>query len=85
IEYLQLAHGGAQRFLPSEPMAALDVRFLDRFFDLHVMTPVQCAVEGALTGDAARREAAHAYAAGKLDLAYAWLDDRLADRTWAAG
>ncbi|WP_322007559.1 glutathione S-transferase family protein [Paraburkholderia tropica] len=85
IEYLQLAHGGAQRFLPSEPMAALDVRFLDRFFDLHVMTPVQCAVEGALTGDAARREAAHAYAAGKRDLAYAWLDDRLADRTWAAG
>lgn len=85
IEYLQLAHGGAQRFLPSEPMAALDVRFLDRFFDLHVMTPVQCAVEGALTGDAAQREAAHAYAAGKLDLAYAWLDERLADRTWAAG
>src|SRR5262245_20034809 len=35
IEYLQLAHGGPVPLLPSEPMAALDVRFLDRFFDLH--------------------------------------------------
>ncbi|CAG9226529.1 Glutathione S-transferase [Paraburkholderia tropica] len=85
IEYLQLAHGGAQRFLPHDPMAALDVRFLDRFFDLHVMTPVQRAVEGALTGDPAQRDDARAYAASKLDLAYAWLDKRLAGRTWAAG
>ena len=37
IEYLQLAHPGPVRLLPADPMAALDVRFLDRFFDLHVM------------------------------------------------
>lgn len=37
IEYLQIAHPGPVRLLPSEPMAALDVRLLDRFFDLHVM------------------------------------------------
>lgn len=36
IEYLQLVHPGLVRLLPADPVAALDVRFLDRFFDLHV-------------------------------------------------
>ncbi len=50
IEYLQLAHPGPVRLLPADPMAALDVRFLDRFFDLHVMNAMQHAVDGALSG-----------------------------------
>ncbi|WP_375739827.1 glutathione S-transferase family protein [Pseudomonas boanensis] len=85
IEYLQLAHGGALRLLPTEPMAALDVRFLDRFFDLHVMSPVQHAVSGALTGDAAKRRDGLETAVEKLERAYAWLEGHLADRLWAAG
>ena len=85
IEYLQLAHPGPVRLLPADPIAALDVRFLDRFFDLHVMTPVQRAVDGALSGDAAKREEGLAFAAQKLELAYAWLESHLAQRTWAAG
>jgi glutathione S-transferase len=85
IEYLQLAHPGAARFLPDDPMAALDVRFLDRFFDLHVMSPVQLAVGGALTGNPERRQEALARATDKLALAYAWLEGRLAGGAWAAG
>jgi glutathione S-transferase len=85
IEYLQLAHPGPVRLLPADSMAALDVRFLDRFFDLHVMQWVQHAVNGALTGDAVKREEGLALAAKKLDLAYAWLEKQLAGRTWAAG
>jgi glutathione S-transferase len=85
IEYLQLAHPGPVRLLPANPVAALDVRFLDRFFDLHVMQWVQHAVNGALTGDAVKREEGLALAAKKLDLAYAWLENELAGRTWAAG
>lgn len=85
IEYLQLAHPGPVRLLAAEPMAALDVRFFDRFFDLHVMTPVQRAVDGALTGDAAKRADGLAFAEQKLELAYAWLETQLAGRTWAAG
>jgi glutathione S-transferase len=85
IEYLQLVHPGAVRLLPADPMAALDVRFLDRFFDLHVMTPVQRAVDGALTGDLAKREDGQAFASTKLELAYAWLEGHLAGKTWAAG
>lgn len=85
IEYLQLAHPGGVRLLPEAPMDALDVRFLDRFFDLHVMTPVQLAVGGALTGDPVKRAEALTQSVKKLGLAYAWLDSQLADRTWAAG
>lgn len=85
IEYLQLVHPGPVRLLPADPMAALDVRFLDRFFDLHVMTPIQRAVDGALSGDAARRADGLAFAQEKLELAFAWLDAQLAGRTWAAG
>jgi glutathione S-transferase len=85
IEYLQLAYPGRLALLPADPMAALDVRFLDRFFDLHVMSPVQHAVGGAMSGDPAKRRDALAHAAEKLDWAYAWLEQRLAGRTWAAG
>jgi glutathione S-transferase len=85
IEHLQLAHPGPVRLLPADPTAALDVRLLDRFFDLHVMTPMQHAVAGALTGDPVKRQEAMAHAADKLDRAYAWLDGQLAGRTWAAG
>lgn len=85
IEYLQVAHPGPLRLLPDDAMQALDVRFLDRYFDLHVMTPVQHAVGAALSGDAAKTEEGRAFAGDKLDLAYAWLETRLAGKTWAAG
>ena len=85
IEYLQLTHPGPVRLLPDDPLAALDVRFMDRFFDLHVMNMVQHAVNGALTGVPAKRADALATATEKLELAYAWLDGNLAGRTWATG
>ena len=85
IEYLQLTHPGPMRLLPADPMAALDVRFLDRFFDLHVMNAAQHAVDGALTGDPVKRQEGLALAADKLERAYAWLEGHLAGRTWAVG
>ncbi len=85
IEYLHLNHPGPVRLLPEEPMSALEVRFLDRFFDLHVMSPVQHAVSGALSGDPIKRADGLAHAQEKLELAYAWLETQLTDRTWAAG
>lgn len=86
IEYLQLHHPGPVPLLPADPAAALRVRFLDRFFDLHVMTPMQAAVAGALTGDPARREEGMAMAAKNLERAYAWLEKQLASTDeWAAG
>jgi glutathione S-transferase len=85
IEYLHLTHPGPVRLLPDDPLDALDVRFMDRFFDLHVMSMVQHAVNGALTGIAAKRADALATATEKLELAYAWLEGHLAGRVWAAG
>src|SRR5690349_1856886 len=40
IEHLGAFHPGPVRLLPPDPKAALDVRFLDRFFDNYVMTPM---------------------------------------------
>lgn len=85
IEYLQLKHPGPVRLLPDDPMAALEVRFLDRFFDLHVMNAAQHAVDGALSGDPVKRQDGLALAVEKLERAYAWLDRTLAGHTWAAG
>ncbi len=85
IEYLQLRHPGPVQWLPADPMVALDVRFLDRFFDLHVMDPIQHAVGGALTGDPEKRREAVAQTLERLARAYTWLEGALAGRTWAAG
>ena len=85
IEHLQLAHPGPVPLIPAAPRAALDVRFMDRFFDLHVTAPVQHAVNAALTGNAERKAEGVAWAAEKLEKAYAWLEGMWAGRTWAAG
>jgi glutathione S-transferase len=85
IEYLALKHPGPVRLLPPDAMAALDVRFLDRFFDLHVMDAAQHAVDGALTGDPVKRADGQALAEKKLERSYAWLEGALAGREWAAG
>ena len=85
IEHLQLKHAGPVRLLPDDPAEALQVRFLDRFFDNDVMTPMQKPVAEALRADAGRLAEAHAEARRALDLAYGWLEPLLAGRTWAAG
>jgi glutathione S-transferase len=85
IEYLQLTHPGRVRLLPADPMAALEVRLMDRFFDLHVMDPVQRAVAGAITKDPVKARDELALAGERLGRAYGWLEERLAGRTWAVG
>lgn len=85
VEYLQLVHPGPVRLLPADPLAALDVRFFDRFFDLHVMNVVQHAVEGALSGDPVKRQDGIAVSQEKLERAYGWLEGALLGKTWAAG
>lgn len=85
VEYLQLAHPGPVQLLPADPMAALDVRFLDRFFDLYVMEPTQTAVASTLGQIPMKSEDGLALAGQRLERAYAWLEHGLAGRTWAAG
>lgn len=86
IEHLQLAHPGKVRLIPADPAKALDVRFLDRFFDLHVMDAMQVAVSSKLGQLPMTPEDGMALAVSRLEKAYGWLEGHLADgRTWAAG
>jgi glutathione S-transferase len=85
IEYLQQRHRGPCTLLPDDPDTALEVRVMDRFFDNYVSSPQQKCVADALR-PAADRDAYGVREARKmLETAYAWLDARMADRTWAAG
>ena len=85
IEHLDLSHPGPARLVPGDAAEALEARFMDRFFDNHVMTPMQAPVFEALRPDGGRKEEALATSARMLDTAYAWLEARLQGRTWAAG
>jgi glutathione S-transferase len=85
IEHLHLRHPGPVRLLPDDRDAALEVRFLDRFFDKSVMTPMQKPVFEAIRAEPTRKDEAMAAAGRELDTAYAWLESLLPGRTWAAG
>jgi len=84
IEYLDLRHYERAPLVPANAVDALDVRFMDRVFDNHVMTPVQAVVNEYLID----REAPDPLRVGKakeaLDAIYAWLDVRMAGRSWAS-
>lgn len=85
IEYLQQAYPGPVRMIPEDREAALEVRFMDRCFDLYVMDPVQLAVSSKLGQIPMAPEDGLKLARERLSRAYAWLDTALAGRTWAAG
>lgn len=85
IEYLQRTRPGPVRLIPDDPDAALDVRFMDRVFDNYVMTPMQRIVFDRMKPDDAHDPFGVQQARDQLELTYRWLDDRLADRAWAAG
>jgi glutathione S-transferase len=85
VEYLDLHHRGPVRFIPEDADAALEVRFMDRFFDNYISTPQQKFVFDALRPADARDPHGVAEARALLESAYAWLDARMQGRTWAAG
>ena len=85
VEYLDRRHPGPAPLIPRDPDDALDVRFLDRFFDNYVMTPMQRIVADHMRPAVRRDAQTVAEARGLLDKAYAWLDAHVASRLWAAG
>lgn len=85
IEHLHIHHPGPVRLIPEDPEAALQVRFLDRVFDNHVMTPMQRIVGDYLRPAERRDPVGIEENKAALDKAYAWLEGHLASREWAAG
>src|SRR5262245_18875637 len=74
IEHLDVHHTGPVRMLPEDPRAALEVRFLDRFFDNYVMTPMQRIVGDRLRPEEHRDPYGVAEARRHLETSYRWLD-----------
>jgi glutathione S-transferase len=85
VEYLDVHHPGPLRLLPAEAKAALEVRFMDRFFDNYVMTPQGKLVFDLIRSEENRDRQGVAEARQTLDIAYKWLDGVMQHRQWAAG
>ena len=85
VEYLQRRHPGATQLLPANDDAALAVRFMDRFFDSYVSTPMQTLVSDRLRPQDQRDATGVAGARAMLDTAYAWLESQLVPGAWASG
>jgi glutathione S-transferase len=85
IEYLTLRYPGRVRLIPSDPEAALEVRFLDRYFDNYIMTPMSKVVANELRPQDQRDPYGVDEARAALDTAYRWLDGLMQQRVWAAG
>lgn len=83
IEHLQNTRGGPVRLIPPDAAAALDVRFMDRFFDNYIHTPSQTIVFDTLRKYCNEKNVADARTI--MDSAYAWLDNHMAARDWASG
>jgi glutathione S-transferase len=85
IEYLDRRYHGRQAFFPEDEAQNLDARLWDRFFDFYVQLPMQKIVTDRLRapGEGDRRGVADAKAS--LATAYRMIEERMAERTWAAG
>lgn len=85
VEYLMRRYPGTTRMIPVNDDAALTVRFMDRFFDNYVMSPMQTLVSDRMRTETERDAKGVADARKMLDVAYGWLEERIASRAWASG
>lgn len=85
LEYLDRHHRGPVPLLPDDVDEALEARLWDRFFDGYIAVPMQNIVAQHLRPVEQRDLAAIDQAKASLEKAYAFVDGRLAKRTWAAG
>ena len=85
IDYLDRNYPGPVPMIPADPDAALEARLWDRFFDLYIHDPMQRIVADVLRPADHRDPHGVKEARDKLQMAYAMLEERMADRAWAAG
>jgi glutathione S-transferase len=71
--------------IPSDAPEALEVRFIDRFFDNYVSTPQQRIVFDSIRAAENRDRQGVEEAQNLLETAYRWLDETLTGREWATG
>ena len=74
------------RLIPADPQAALQVRFMDRVFDNHVMANMQAIVAEHLPFITEKPDPMRIDRAEKaLSTIYQWLDENLPEGGWACG
>lgn len=83
IEYLDHHYPQGTRLIPDDFDAALQVRKMDRVFDLHVMNKMQESVANALRPAEQQNSAIIEEVKAALERIYAWLEDELAGHDWA--
>jgi glutathione S-transferase len=85
IEYLDRYCAGPVPLVPGDPEVALEVRFLDRFYDLYVAEPMQKIVTDRLRPAGEHDLFGVERARGLLEIAYGMIERQMAGRAWAAG
>jgi glutathione S-transferase len=85
IEYLARHYPGPVKLLPEDPDLALQVRAADRFYDLHIHTPLQ-----KIVGDMLRPADAHdpvgvSQAKAQIAIALGIAENEMVRSEWAAG
>ena len=83
IEHLQAHHSGRNTWIPESDLGR-HVRFLDRFFDLYVMTPMQRIVAEHFRPEGSQDPYGVDQARATLNTAYDWIEDELGE-PWASG
>lgn len=84
IEYLDRRLGGRTRFIPDDPVLALQTRLRDRFYDLYVHLPMQKIMGDRLRPADNGDPHGVAEARAQLRTSYAMIEQQ-ADATWAMG
>ncbi len=85
VEYLDQHFPGPTRFIPSDPELARQVRFRDRFFDLHVHMHMQKIVGDRLRPLDRRDPQGVEDARRRMQVAIDMVDQAMAAKTWSAG
>jgi glutathione S-transferase len=85
IEYLARHYPGPAKLVPDDTEAALETRAQDRFFDLHVHTPMQKIIVDRMRPPGQNDTLGVDQAKTALQTALAIAEERMAERTWAAG
>ena len=85
IEYLQHMYPGPVPLLPHDPEVLLQTRLWDRFFDLHVSTPMQKIVTDRIRPEGRNDPHGVADAHAALDTAYGMIERQMSAHPWAAG
>lgn len=81
IEYVDQHLGESRKMIPDDREEALEVRFWDRVFDGYVQAPMQAIVADRIRGLNTDMQSERAM----LGTAYAMIDARMKNRSWAAG